>query len=299
VTQGIVFFAYNTEQINYLKLAVLAARYARRHMPDLPVCLITSTGDFEWFERSTPNSEDVINSAFDDIILAEPEKQNNQRTHHDSPWHNFTSQFRNGNKHRVIDLSPYDQTLLLDIDYIVQNGQFRYVFETDSAVTLFHNAENLIGQQPAPAQQYLNSTGIPMLWSTVVYFDRRQELTRMFFDMWAHIAENYEFYKFLYGFPGSLFRTDFCVSIAAHVLNGMGTGELIEDFPQPMIYMSQKDDIAKINAADDWLYLANDREEPWENSLARIRKENVHVMNKRAIERHYDDIMTYLDEDTE
>lgn len=299
MTQGIVFFAYNTEQINYVKLAIVAARYARRHLPDFPICLITSAGDLDWFERNTPDSEELINIAFDEVILAEPGHQNNQRTHHDSPWYNFVSDFRNGNKHRVIDYSPYDQTLLMDIDYIIQNNQLRYVFDTDSAVTLFHDAKNLIGQPPAKEQQYLHSTGIPMLWSTVVYFDRRQELARMFFDLWAHVADNYEFYKFLYGFPGKMFRTDFCVSIAAHILNGMGEGELIEDFPHPMIYMSQKDDIAKINDADDWLYLANDREEPWENSLARIRGENVHVMNKRAIERHYDDIMGYLDGDNE
>jgi hypothetical protein len=297
VTQGIVFFAYNTEQIDYVKLAIVAARYVRRHMPDFPVCLITSAGDLDWYERNTPDSDELLEAAFDEIVLAEPGHQNNQRTHHDSPWHHFVSEFRNGNKHRVIDLSPYDQTLLLDIDYILQNDQLAYVFDAASAVTLFHHAENLIREPAAPAQRYLYNTGIPMLWSTVVYFDRRQELARMFFDMWAHVADNYEFYKFLYGFPGKMFRTDFCVSIAAHVLNGMGAGELVEDFTQPMIYMSQKDDIAKINGADEWIYLVNDREEPWENSFTKIKNENVHVMNKRAIERHYDDIMKQLDGD--
>jgi hypothetical protein len=297
VSKGIVFFAYNTEQINYLNLSVIAARYAKRHMPGLPVCLITSHGDWDWFEKNSKLSDEALSEIFDEVVLSEPGHQKNTRTHHDSPWYQFVSDFRNGNKHRVFELSPYDQTLLLDIDYIVQNNHLQYVFDTDESVNLFHRAENLIGEMPAPAQQYLNDYGIPMLWSTVIYFNKEHELAKLFFDLWAHIAKNYEFYRFLYNFPGKMFRTDFCVSIAAHIINGMGSGELIGDFPDPMIYMSQKDDIVKINSADDWIYMVNDRQQAWENSLTRISGENVHVMNKRAIERHYNDLMKLLDGD--
>lgn len=292
MTQGIVFFAYNTEQINYIKLAVLAAESAKRHMPDIPVCLITSAGNWDWFNKQPEFYG--LEKAFDEVVLVDPPDQKNQRTHYDSPWHNFVSKFQNGNKHRIIDLSPYDKTLLLDVDYIVQNDQLRYVFDSDDAVTLFHHAEDLVGEPPALPQRYLNERGIPMRWSTVVYFNRRDAFSRMFFDLWAHIADNYEFYKFLYGFPGRIFRTDFCVSIATHILNGMGEGELVSDFPMPMIYMRQIDDIAKINGVDDWLYLVNDKEANWENSLTRITNENVHVMNKRSLDRHFYTIMVSL-----
>lgn len=267
-------------------------------MPGLPVCLITSPGDWAWFEKNFEGTPEQLEEAFDEVVLADSGYQRNQRTHYDSPWHQFISEFRNGNKHQVYNLSPYDQTLLLDIDYILQNDHLGYVFNTDSAVTLYHRAENLIGESPAPAQQYLNDLGIPMLWSTVIYFNKNHDLSKMFFDLWAHIADNYEFYQFLYNFPGRMFRTDFCVSIAAHIINGMREGELIDDFDQPMIYMSQRDDIVKINSADDWIYMVNDREVAWENSLTRIAGENVHVMNKRAIERHYKEMLKFLDGDT-
>lgn len=292
MTQGIVLFAYNTEQINYLRLATVAAQYAKRYMPAYPITLITTKGNWEWFTNNT--DQKIIDGSFDNVVYANPPQQHNKRTHFDSPWHKFTSDFQNGNKHQVIDLSPYDQTMLLDIDYIVQNNQLEYVFESDSPVTLFHHAETLIREPAAQAQQYLNEQGIPMLWSTVIYFDRRQSVTKLFFDLWAHVSENYAFYQLLYNFPGKLYRTDFCVSIAAHILNGMISGSVIQDFPQPMIYMSQKDDIAKINQADEWVYLVNNRAERWNNTLTKIKNENVHVMNKRSIERHYDDIMRHL-----
>ena len=267
-------------------------------MPDRPVCLITDPGNWEWFKK-TEIGQAYVDKAFDDVVLSDPGKQDNKRTHYDSPWHRFTSEFRNGNKHRVFNLTPYDQTLLLDIDYIVQNSSLDFVFDTDSEVTLFHKAESLIGELPAKPQQFLNDRGIPMLWSTAVYFDRRASLTKTFFELWSHIAENYEFYKFLYGFPGTMYRTDFCVSIAAHILNGMGEGELIDDFPMPMINMSQHDDIATIKSIDEWIYLVNDRQANWEDSLTKISGENVHVMNKRAIERHFDTIMALLDGEEE
>jgi hypothetical protein len=298
VTDGVVFFAYNTDQINYVKLAALAGRYVKRHMPNRSVCLVTDGGTWDWFQR-TDEGREYAGLAFDDVVLADSGSRENRRTHYDSPWHKFTSDFRNGNKHRVINYTPYDRTLLLDIDYIVQNGSLDYVFDSGSEVTLFHRAESLIGEKPALPQQYLSETGIPMLWSTAVYFDKTSSLAQTFFEVWAHVADNYEFYKFLYGFPGTMYRTDFCVSIATHILNGMGSGELIDDFPHPMINMSQHDDIVKINSADEWIYMVNNRQENWRDSLTKIQGENVHVMNKRSLERNYEAIMQQLDQETE
>jgi hypothetical protein len=128
------------------------------------------------------------------------------------------------------------------------------------------------------------------------YFDKHNELTTMFFDIWAHVSEHYGFYTFLYGFPGHMYRTDFCVSIAAHIMNGMGTGDTIDDFPMPMINMSQFDDVVKINKVDEWSYLVNDRKENWKNTLLLSRRENIHVMNKSSLERQFNNIMEALDE---
>lgn len=294
MTDGVVFFAYNTDQINYVKLAALAGRYVKRHLPDRPVCLITDGGTWDWFQR-TDKGKAYADLAFDEVVLVDSGSRENKRTHYDSPWHKFTSDFRNGNKHNVIKYTPYDQTLLLDVDYIVQNNSLDYVFGSGQGVALFHRAESLTGLAPPMSQQYLSAGGIPMLWSTAIYFDRNTDLAQMFFDTWAHVADNYEFYHFLYGFPDHMYRTDYCVSIAAHILNGMGPGDLISDFPQPMVNMSQLDDIARITGPDEWDYLVSDPKENWRVTLTKIRGENVHVMNKRSLERKYQDIMSSLD----
>lgn len=289
-TTGVLLFAYNTDQINYVKLAIIAAKHVKENMPGLDVCLVTDSGTWDWFSKSSDESK-YIDNVFDDVVLAEPANQYNKRVHYDSPYTKFTSDFKNGNKHKVFEYTPYDRTLLIDIDYIIQNNDLQYVFDTDASVRMFYNAENLIGEKPHKAQQFLHETGIPMFWSTVLYFDKHNPDTKVFFELWDHIQSNYDFYKFLYSFPGDMYRTDFCVSIAAHIMNGMNAGDTIDDFGHNMIYMSQRDDIAKVNGKNDWVYLVNDRQEEWKNSLTRITNENVHVMNKRALDRQFDDIM--------
>lgn len=292
-TRGVALFAYNTDQIDYAKLALLAARYVKRHMKNNNVCLITDQGTWDYLVDS--RSAERADAAFDDVVISPVQHTSNKRVHYDSPWTKFVSEFKNSNKHQVIDYTPYDKTLLIDIDYIVQNGSLDYIFDTDAEVALFHDSEDLVGRPPASTETWLKPTGIPMLWSTVVYFDKHSATSRMFFDMWAHVYESYDFYKFLYGFSGNMYRTDFAVSIAAHLMNGMGAGELIDDFNGKLINMSQRDDIAKVNELDDWVYLVNNRLENWKDTTTRIKQENVHVMNKRSLERFYSYLSRQLD----
>ena len=160
---------------------------------------------------------------------------------------------------------------------------------------MYQQAKNLKHESPFLYEQYLNPVGIPMWWSTVVYFDK-SEISDMFFDIWSHVADNYDFYKFLYNFPGQLFRTDYCVSIATHIMNGMNTGDIIHEInDKTMVYMDQKDDLLEVKDATDWIFFANDRKEPWKDILTRNTFDNIHMMNKRSIDRNWDILMEKLD----
>lgn len=288
---GVCLFVYNTEQIDYSKLALLAARYVKSNMKNNTVALVTDDWTWNWLNTHHPKS--LIDEVIDEVVIANDNaEEKNIRVHHDSPWTQFKSKFRNSNKHEIIKYTPFDRTLLIDVDYIVQNHSLDYLFDSDNSVALYKNAVSLNNLKPHSDEQTLGPLGIPMFWSTVVYFDKNQEETRLFFDMWAHIKENYEFYKFLYGFSGDMYRTDFCVSIAAHTLEGALPGNTISEIADgPMIYMSQKDDIVHINSVDEWIYLVNNRSENWKDILVNVKKENVHVMNKRALDRHYDKLI--------
>ena len=290
--EGVCFFVYNNEHLDYVDLAILASRYVKEYL-DLPVCIITDAGTYKWMMQS--QKEEVINECFDYIKLTTDEFKPNERRHHDSPWTQFKAQFSNSNKHKIWEYSPFEKTLLLDTDYIVKN-EFLLRSMSYDGVAMFDNAISARNDRPHINEVLLYPGGIKMWWSTVVYFDR-SEFSKMFFDTWAHVADNYEFYQFLYNFPSKLFRTDYCVSIAVHILNGMEEGDVIHNFDnQPMYYLSQKDDIVDVNNLQDWICLSNDTREEWKNILVKHKNLDLHVMNKRALSRVKPKLMEFFDE---
>ena len=282
---GVCFFAYNNAQFDYIKLAVYAAKQVKKHL-GLPVALITDHGGEGWLTQSHDSA--VVDENIDYIVISEDEMKNNVRGHFDSPWTEFRAQFNNSNKHRVFDYSPFDKTLLLDIDYLVRTNFLLYsVTFNDSPVVMFNDSLTLRNNPSHRNERWLWLHGIPMWWSTVIQFDK-SETSKIFFDTWAHVAENYEYYQYLYNFPGKLFRTDYCVSIATHIMNGFKHGNAIDNFGVPIMNMSQKDDIIHCNTNEEWIYLAHDPKEPWKNILVNSGLTDIHVMNKRAMERAMD-----------
>lgn len=285
--KGVCFFAYNNEQIDYIKLAILAAAHVKKHL-NVPVTVITDEGTYSWLKSSQGINES--SKYIDDVVITEDEMQTNPRKHWDSPWSSFNAPFLNGNKHKIWEYSPYEKTLLLDIDYIVRNDFLNHSWDQYTGVCMYSQACDLRNELPGSRERFLFDAGIPMWWSTVVYFDRT-EVSKLFFGMWEHISENYDYYQYLYNFPGKLFRTDYCVSIATHILNGMVSGDHINSFPNQLINMDQKDDIVEIRDNSEWIMLSNDTNEKWKNILVNNKSLDVHCMNKRAIDRHYDKIM--------
>ena len=290
--KGVCFFAYNNDQLDYVKMALAAGKYVKKNLK-LPVCLITDEGSESWLEES--HSKAIIKEVFDYIVITNDVMKKNRRRHFDSPWTEFAAQFNNSNKHKIYEYSPFEQTLLLDIDYIVKTDTLLKYFDNERPVCMFDNATTVRNETPALEERFLYDAGIKMWWSTVVYFDR-SDFSKMFFDTWSHVAENYEFYQYLYNFPSKLFRTDYCVSIAVHILAGMqDTQVLLGNFDgTALLNMSQKDDIIKVHNANEWIMLAHDQKEVWKNILVKVQNQDIHVMNKRAFDRVLPELMEAL-----
>jgi len=291
-SKGAIFFAYNNEQIDYVKLACLSAISVKAHM-QIPTTLISNTGSIESYKHSTEKSSIFLRTAFDTIIKEEPENLHNVRNYYDTPYANYKAQFNNLNKHEVFELSPYDQTILFDVDFLANNAILNLAFDVNSPVQLYRNAQTLKNTEPDHnLDRRLNEVGIPLYWSTIIYFDK-SPISKMFFDMWAHVKENYDYYQSLYKFPEGLYRTDFAVSISIHLLKNFVqyTDDLFAELPgSPMKYMAYKDDIASVDK-NGIVFFANNYKEEWNNILTYSEGENLHMMNKRAIDRHYDKLM--------
>jgi len=282
--RGVCIIAYNNNQLDYVQFAHMTAAYVKANMKNNHTTLITDVGTNAYMESSVPT--EIHEACFDNVVVEDIEHEHNPRKHMDSPWTEFNAQFSNKNKNNIFNLTPYDKTLLIDSDLFVMNNFYDYVFDTDIPVALHRNAIYLEGQPPYLNEQQLNEGGIHHWWSTAVYFDKSEE-SEIFFNIWAHVKENWNYYALLYQFPPALFRTDFCVSVAAHMLNGFNQDNFIHDFlGVPLQNMDQKDDLIEIKGLNDWILLSHNRAEPWKNILTRFEKQNLHVMNKRSLNRH-------------
>lgn len=293
--RGILLIAYNNAKIDYAKLAWFAARSVKLHMQNNHVTLMT---DVQTHQRLREEFNDrKVSLAFDHIIVEDIEHERNTRTHRDSPWTEFNTQFNNKNKHTIFQKSPYKKTLMIDVDYFIGNNSLDTIFDTNSEVALYKNAVSVRNYKPRIWEQKLNPDGIDMWWSTVVYWNAESDAARLFFGIWEHVKENYDYYKWLYKFPGRLFRTDYAASIAIHLLNGQMQGDAVDQLPgRTLRFSEQIDDIVSFNKLNDYLLLCPDPKEPWKNICSRIKNENIHLMNKLAILRHEQKLLELANE---
>ena len=289
--RGIVMFAYNNSQLEYDKLAIMTALAVKSNLKNNRTALLTDAGTIEHATKTIP--KDLLDYAFDEIVVEDITHAKNSRRHWDSPWSEFNSQFSNGNKHNVYSLTPFDKSIMIDVDYIVGSPLLDTVFDTTYDFALYRNAHGLRNQQPHHEEQRLHPLGIDMWWSTVIYWQKSPQ-AKLFFDTWQHDKDNYDYYKFLYKFPGNMFRTDYASSIAIHIMNGQIENNTTMSLPPgSMKYMDQKDNLVEVRGKNDFLFVSPLTNEPWKTLAVASKNEDIHMMNKRAMLRHYDRFLKY------
>lgn len=191
-SRGIVLFAYNTK-FNYVNIATQSAKIAKLHL-NLPVTLITD--------------QNIDNDLFDNIII-----DTNQ-------FENFRSEgtiWRNGNRHRAYELSPYDETLLIDSDYIILDKKLLELFNVTQDYRIFQSTNFL----DINTHNKMGHLKLDFLWATALIFKKTLK-TKLLFELVKNIQNNYQYYYDLYQIPDSNFRNDYAFTIADYILNGYG-----------------------------------------------------------------------------
>jgi len=103
-TKGIIIFAKNNEQFNYIKQAEVAATMAK-HFLGVPASLITLEEDYK------DNHSDIWDNV---IYLEDVEVVNGRGVYVGNKRKNIT--WYNLDRLLAYDLSPYDETILIDSD---------------------------------------------------------------------------------------------------------------------------------------------------------------------------------------
>jgi hypothetical protein len=203
--KGVLIYAFNNDSIDYFQQAVWCADRVNRYL-DLPVTIVTDSISIAG--RTTTHS----------VVLSIAES-GGYRVYNPSVS-NQADVWYNGNRFQSFELSPYEQTIVLDSDYVVCSDQLRTLFDINLQVTAMKHVYDITGRDGfRPYQSISNANGLHHYWATVLYFDRSQ-LAKDFFILMDMIKKNYAHYSNIYKFRTSPFRNDFAASIALNTIYG-------------------------------------------------------------------------------
>jgi hypothetical protein len=204
MSQGFLIFAFNNEKLDYLKQAVWIAGRIDKYLGK-PTTIVTDAAS-------------LGNQNFNhNIIIVIPEQLstrnfNPQEEDRSATWFNAS-------RYQAYNITPYEETIVIDSDYIVSSNQLNLLFESPHDFICHRNVYDVTAQKSFDSLQTFGDTKMPHYWATVIFF-RKSEQTKDIFEYIEMIKENYAHYSKLYKFNKTLFRNDYAVSIALMMAYG-------------------------------------------------------------------------------
>ncbi len=284
-TRGFLMFAHNNDQIDYLLIALCNAMMIRANTRHRNVSVVTDEGSLWWLRDQRG---DLVDQVFDQIIIVDQPIGSGEKVFKDTNSTTRTAQWHNGTRINAYEVSPYDETILLDADYLICDDRLDLAWDSPDDVLLNRKAITLIHELPDRREQRVEDFGIPLYWATCVFF-RKGEEAKLYFDTVNHVIEYFDYYRQLYRLPGKLFRNDYIFSIATHVMNGFRS-ENVASFPVDTILTSFDDD-ELIDVKKNTLTFLIDTGVPGDEFNVGKVTTSVHVMNKFSIVRLADKII--------
>jgi len=284
MSKGIVLFAHNNRQIDYVRMAILAAKLANKNL-DVPVSLVTDPSTIDWAKES--GIEKIMGDTFDKIIITQRPAEGSKIKNYFDGNNRTPAPFINGNRFSVWDHTPYERTLMIDTDYLTLTNNLSDYWDADEDLFISPRYNDIQGKERIGyLDTHISETGIEMLWATTVMFTKNEN-TKTFFDLVEHIKTKYKMYSDVYRFNPLLFRNDIAFSIAKHIMNGY---QNIDEYALPDIFSTADRDIL-VDVKDGKLKFLIAQNNGDNYVATSVANKDVHVMNKFSIMRNYDKLM--------
>jgi hypothetical protein len=273
MTQGILIFAFNSDGVDYIKLAILSAKRAKKFL-NRPVSLVTDSK--QYLMDTFPNDIAV----FDKIIDSTDSTTQTKR------FYNGTSEFKkhvwkNSNRVDCYAVTPYDQTLVIDSDFIINSSFLSYVWDQPNEFLIYDQHNDLAMWRDTSEFEYVSEQSIPFYWATVFFF-KKSKLNESFFTLIKHIKENWIYFVKLYQLNSTKFRNDIAFSIAIHMMNGFTKGDFATPIANKLSYTLDRDFLVK-QTAQSMTFLVQAKNSTDAYTLVRTNNLDVHVMNKTSL----------------
>lgn len=277
--RGLVYIAHDNGLFDYGTMTYCSALTARHHLDDPPIALITDRDTWEALLEKHPMAEAVF---MEPIFVPELNPEANTRTFKvgfegtpkKAPYHN-------GTRAEIFDLSPFDETLMVDSDVLILDGNLKGVWGSNNDLMINKSIGRMMHPHSMqPFMQRLDDVTIPTYWATITYFKRSKPVSN-FFRVVEKVRENFHYYGLLYRFQTDLYRNDYAFSVAAHAMSGyLGAGyEFAQPLPTPHLTFAWDQDTLVDVERGKALFLVSQGGQQFPVAL----RETVHCMNKQSM----------------
>jgi len=256
VTKGALLLATPHDEIDYIGFAKLAAKLIEKHL------------------------------GIDTYIHVGGKQEGNVRAFR---WHDQsiqTVQWYNADRTLAYDISPFEQTLLIDVDYLTFNNSLLDYFDKDFEFLCYDRVFDVTNTNSFYNDMFMTKAQFPMRWATVIYF-RKCSLAYEIFEQMKIIQTNWKYYADLFGFSAGKYRNDFSLSIAHQLQSGYT--DTCNVFNHSLNSISTTDEIYKIE--DGNLYIRYHNDDTY--NAIRVKDVNIHCMNKLNLTEKLDELMEY------
>lgn len=269
MSNGVLLFAFNNKNVDYIKQAVFCAKRIKEYL-GLDVQLVTDNSDY--LEETFPFYSKYI----DIVTLQQRPQDRNVKKFSDGLYYSKKLLWLNSNRHTAYDISEFDNTLVIDTDYIISNDNLLKCFTQNKDFMIAKNYQ-ILSQNEIKFDR-VSDTSMPMYWATIMFFKKTEE-SKLVFDLVKHIQDNYSFYRMRYNISEAKFRNDYAFSIAIHMLNNFNTSSWPSIIPDVMWVATDKDVLLDIDK--EQIKLLTHRK--YDYIPTKISNSNIHIMNKFSL----------------
>ena len=275
MSKGVLVFACNNSKIDYVKQAYFLAKRVKQY---LGIGTAIATNSVAFLQSQYPDCNEV----FEHIIKIKDNAEFTHKRYYDGSLTQEKLEFNNNSRTSAHDITPYDETLLLDSDMVIGDSKFLNSFDSTQPMLAYKDEVDLAGWRDYSEFKKISDTGPDFYWATCVYF-RKDAQVEVFFDLLKHIQKNWHHFKPLYQLPGSTFRNDWLLSIAIHLTPGF-----VGCMPGTLFYATDRDLLWEIQE-DEYFVLVEKENYLGEYTGVKFKGSNLHVMNKFSLNRCIDE----------
>lgn len=195
MTKGILLFCFDTVDHEYHRILERCVHLIKKNL-QLEITVVT---DFDTYKKLKPLG--FVNYKFID-----PEPGNTRKG----------QEWKNVDRHMAYELSPYDVTLVMDIDYLPFSDNLRQLLDTKYDFLISKTAYDLTDRNSFDLSR---QSMIDMVWATVFVFKKGHK-SKLLFDMIKYVKSYYKYFLDLYRISDPKFRNDYAFAIALQQANG-------------------------------------------------------------------------------